>query len=520
MVELTEGQAWSQNSSIGHSAQIEYQRVLDLYERDLVSAGAAAQDLADRNPGNFDIQMLNVDLHRRQRRFAEMKGVLSVADRLRPKDSSVYFNKGIAEIELGNLEEALDYFVSSHDYAITDKVESLIMAGKCSHRLGRPRKALVYFHKVLGRYPENVQALVGSMFALRECGRFAEADRVVHRLMKHFQANQQSKNMYLHTNLYFGQPGWRRLDNKIVQKRAISKFIEENGEDAFPWFPETFVMPDGIAELEKSHNDNPGWWLVKPASLFGGHGICIVDNPAHAANRTDVVVQRYVKNPLLVRGRNATIRLYILFTSIEPPRVYLYREGMVRFAPKPYSDDDPRDKSRHIATRRAFEAVEDLRQELTGAIESSLPIWPLSRMLREVRAQGADLERTAKQLRALVEGFANIVLSTGELRQKIAHGVRYAYGPKVIGLDIMLDQNLRPWLLEMEHSPGPWAMVSATSGKILDNLIDMTVFPLLETGKDHAAEQGHLGEAAACERQISEIEFERRGGFEPVAVGG
>lgn len=51
------------------------------------------------------------------------------------------------------------------------------------------------------------------------------------------------------------------------------------------------------------------------------------------------VVSRYIDNPLLCFGHKFDLRLYVVVTSFEPLWVYIYREGLARFASEPYSNE-------------------------------------------------------------------------------------------------------------------------------------------------------------------------------------
>jgi hypothetical protein len=50
-----------------------------------------------------------------------------------------------------------------------------------------------------------------------------------------------------------------------------------------------------------------------------------------------MVVCKYVSNPLLVNSHKFDLRIYVLITCIDPLRIYIYNEGLARFATEPYN---------------------------------------------------------------------------------------------------------------------------------------------------------------------------------------
>ena len=77
-------------------------------------------------------------------------------------------------------------------------------------------------------------------------------------------------------------------------------------------------------------------FIAKPSAGKGGEGITLVskfkDIPYDYSKgeKKELLVQRYIKNPLLLNGKKFDLRLYVLITSFEPIKAYLADEGLGR----------------------------------------------------------------------------------------------------------------------------------------------------------------------------------------------
>jgi tubulin polyglutamylase TTLL5 len=63
-----------------------------------------------------------------------------------------------------------------------------------------------------------------------------------------------------------------------------------------------------------------------------------------------LVLSRYIGNPLLVDGYKFDLRLYVAVTSFEPLCIYMYEEGLARFATVKFdtSNGDTKNSFMHL----------------------------------------------------------------------------------------------------------------------------------------------------------------------------
>ncbi len=96
----------------------------------------------------------------------------------------------------------------------------------------------------------------------------------------------------------------------------------------FNKFAETF-------QNEATH-DQEQIWICKPTDLSRGRGITLVNDVMQLKYDQQSVIQRYIRNPLLIRGVKWDIRIYVLISQMRPMKLFLYKEGIVRFSSDRY----------------------------------------------------------------------------------------------------------------------------------------------------------------------------------------
>lgn len=90
-------------------------------------------------------------------------------------------------------------------------------------------------------------------------------------------------------------------------------------------------------------------WIVKPANMSRGRGIHLIDSVNEVDCGELSVISKYVTNPLLINGHKFDLRIYVTVTSYDPLRVYVFKEGLARFASETYSSKiDKNNKYMHL----------------------------------------------------------------------------------------------------------------------------------------------------------------------------
>jgi len=133
----------------------------------------------------------------------------------------------------------------------------------------------------------------------------------------------------------------------------VLKMQEKFGKMNFYIIPDTFLLPDEFADFfaefhqVKNNEGRKPLWIVKPNASCQGKGIYLIDDINDIDLDESCVISKYIPNPLLINGHKFDLRIYVLVTSWDPLRVYVYKEGLTRFATEEYTTASNK-KSRFI----------------------------------------------------------------------------------------------------------------------------------------------------------------------------
>ena len=131
----------------------------------------------------------------------------------------------------------------------------------------------------------------------------------------------------------------------LGKKNNLSKHIEKMRKvypKEYDFYPRTFMLPYQMEELrsyaERRHEKEgvKPVFIAKPEASCQGKGIFLVKKIDQLCNETHSIVQEYLKNPLLIDNLKFDCRIYVLVKSVNPLKIFMYREGLARFATSRY----------------------------------------------------------------------------------------------------------------------------------------------------------------------------------------
>jgi tubulin polyglutamylase TTLL1 len=217
--------------------------------------------------------------------------------------------------------------------------------------------------------------------------------------------------------------------------------------------PVTYTLPsDYSLFVEEFKRTSNAMWIMKPAGKAQGRGIFMVNKLSQvkkwasqrfgqANGASTYVISRYIGNPLLVGGKKFDLRLYVVVTSYKPLRVYFFRDGFARFCNEKYSSEMSDIDNMYIHLTNV--AIQKNGDEYNGKhgnkwntknlhlyIESTFGAEAADRLFRDIRF-------TIIQSLKAVQG---IMLND-----------RHCF--EMYGYDIIIDDKLKPWLVEVNASP-------------------------------------------------------------------
>ena len=118
----------------------------------------------------------------------------------------------------------------------------------------------------------------------------------------------------------------------------------------FNFCPKTYLFPDDYRKfcMDREAENFRHMYIMKPSASSCGRGIKIIATKQEVKRKPGYVVSQYVSSPHLIHGFKYDLRIYALVTGFDPLKVYLFKEGLVRFATVKYTNSQKATDKRFI----------------------------------------------------------------------------------------------------------------------------------------------------------------------------
>ncbi|KAJ3025103.1 UNVERIFIED_CONTAM: Tubulin polyglutamylase ttll6 [Siphonaria sp. JEL0065] len=277
-------------------------------------------------------------------------------------------------------------------------------------------------------------------------------------------------------------PGMQEICRKDYLARNLGRLSRLLPKE-YNFFPKTYILPHDWQELKiaikaKKHVT----YIAKPDHGCQGKGIFLFRSLKAITPLKDqrMIVQMYLNKPCLIDHFKFDLRVYVLVTSVNPLRIFIHRDGLARFATERYVDPSESNlndvcmhltnyainkhssnfdytESQDAGSKRTIESVFK-RLHQRGSIKDPEELW---KKIHDaiVKTCITVQPQLAMILRACFPGNrVGKPGSAGPSVESVPSGRKFKEYTgsqcfEILGFDIFLDKKLKPWVLEVNHSP-------------------------------------------------------------------
>ena len=200
------------------------------------------------------------------------------------------------------------------------------------------------------------------------------------------------------------------------------------------------------------------------------------------------VAQDYITNPYLIQGKKFDLRIYAYVPTLDPLTIYVYDNGLVRFASLPYDNGDISNQYVHLTN---YSINKNAVKEGISGID--VDKWSLDAFF-------TYLEKNRINSKAIQEGINDVIVKTvisceSYMRDYMKNNkTNMAHCHELFGFDILIDTDLKLYLLEVNISPSLQAHTPAdikVKWPLVKDVLNMCRYAFPVPGKELDNSLGH-----------------------------
>ncbi|KAL7543071.1 hypothetical protein ACHAWF_007319 [Thalassiosira exigua] len=359
---------------------------------------------------------------------------------------------------------------------------------------------------------------------------------------------------FVNDKLFLSIQPWQRINHfpgmtNICRKARLAQSLEimrKRFPREFSFYPATYILPQGIAAfraLFAPNGHSRSTYIVKPDGAAQGKGIFLTRRIEDVENLSAVcVAQQYIRNPLLIDKKKFDLRIYVLVTSCSPLRMYLFRDGLVRICTEEYkrpNTSNMDDRCMHLTNYSVNKRSDKYERDEKGSAPSNLGskrsiswlmtwlsgekgetaaknmwskigdicVMTIISILPILRREYASIftKRVAQQNSNQDADESSDDCQASKPLQDDSNGDSISGRSRcfeILGFDIMVDKDLRPSLIEVNHLPS-WGTDSPIDEDIKSRVITQALSAINVNAQDKRSYE-------SAKRRQSQMRLRRR----------
>ena len=239
--------------------------------------------------------------------------------------------------------------------------------------------------------------------------------------------------------------------------------------------------------IPETFNSGKNMWIIKPINLNRGRCIQVLKNTNSIISYLEniknmkqiqtndnnnfkcehIIIQKYLEKPLLYQNRKFDIRIWILLIGNQENYVYIFKEGHLKATCSEFdiNSDSP---YIHLTNYSVQKHNEDFSKKEIG---NEIPY----------KSFQEDLDKNNTGINFKKDIYPQIVyiirLAIGAIKSKINyHKLEYCF--EIFGCDFIIDENYKPFLLEINTNPGleiSSPLINELVPRMIDDALRLTI---------------------------------------------
>ena len=155
---------------------------------------------------------------------------------------------------------------------------------------------------------------------------------------------------------------------------------------------------------------------------------------------------RYIEAPMIIHRRKFDIRQWVLVTGFNPLTIWFFSDCYLRFCVEEYSLSDLDDSFAHLANNSISKTSDKFGDAQNGIGDGYM--WSSDQFKEHLTKITGDPKVWERQIQPMIK---RIVVWSLQSAQDMVDQRKNSF--ELYGYDFMIDEQLNPWLIEINSSP-------------------------------------------------------------------